>query len=134
MSASDGGLETVDAAVAAERSGDGRHLRVVTVVADAHPHPPPEIDALDLFEEAVHEMLPGLFAVGDDIDPGVFLLLQHQQRCVPLRLDERLALDLPRCPQHLRRGEPSRLRETACDRRLEHRYPSAEAAAAARLE
>ena len=65
----------MDALLAAERSSDGWHLGVVMVVADAHPDPPAEIDAFDLFEEAVHKVLASLLAVGDDIDSGVFLLL-----------------------------------------------------------
>ena len=78
MAAGDCGLETVDALLAAKRSGDGRHFRVVTIVADAHCDPSGKIDTLDVFEKAVHEMLTRLLAVGDDTDPGVFLLLQHR--------------------------------------------------------
>ena len=36
------------------------------------------------FEEAVDEMLPRLFALGDDVDAGVFLDLDRQQRGVAL--------------------------------------------------
>jgi hypothetical protein len=32
-----------------------------------------EIDAIDLFEKAVDEMLTRLLALGDDVDPGIFL-------------------------------------------------------------
>src|SRR5260370_22172985 len=79
MGAGDCGLETVDALLAAERSGDGRHFRVVTVVADAHRDPPGDIDTFDVLKKAVHEVLTRLLAVGDGINPGVFLLLQYQQ-------------------------------------------------------
>src|SRR6202049_1672806 len=120
MGAGDCGLETVDALLAAKRSGDGRHFRVVAVVADTHRDPPGEIDTLDVLEKAVHEVLQRLLAFGDDINPGVFLLLQYQQRRVALRLDQRLTLQLPGRPQHPRLGEPSGLRQAAGDRRLEH--------------
>src|SRR5260221_12422694 len=100
MGAGDCSLETVDAPLAAERSGDGRHFRVVTVVADAHRDPPGEIDTLDVLEKAMHEVLTRLLAVGDDIDPGVFLPLQYQHRRVALRRAERLTLQRPRPPQH----------------------------------
>src|SRR5271165_1115956 len=120
MGAGDFGLEPVDALLAVERSGDSRHFRVVTIVADTHRHPPGEIDSLYLLEKAVHEVLTRLLAVGHDINPGVFLLLQHQHRRVALRLDQRLTLQLPGRPQHPRLGQPSRLRQAAGDRRLEH--------------
>jgi len=65
----------MNALVAPERSGDGRHLGLIAVVTNAHRDPPGEIDTLDVFEETVHEMLARLLAVRDDVDPGVFLLL-----------------------------------------------------------
>ena len=39
---------------------------------------------VDPFEKAVHEMLPGLLAVGDDVDAGGLLGLQRDQRGVAL--------------------------------------------------
>src|ERR1700732_470959 len=59
MGAGDCSLETVDVLLAAERSGDSRHFRVVTVVADAHRHPPSEIDSLYLLEKAVDDTSEG---------------------------------------------------------------------------
>src|SRR5215208_1229205 len=70
---------SVHAAEAPEWPGHRRHHRLVAVVADPHPHPLFEIDALDAFEKTVHEMLPRLLAVADDVDPGVLLQLQRQQ-------------------------------------------------------
>ena len=131
--ASDCGLEGVDAPGAPERSGDGRHFGLVAVVADAHRDSPGEIDTLDVFEKTVHEVLTRLLAVGNDVDPGVFLLLQRQQCGVALRLGERLARELPRRPQHPGLGEPSRLRQRAGDRRLEHRNPQKYCARLARM-
>ena len=49
-------------------------------------HPAVEIDAVDAFEKAVHEMLPRLLAVADDVDAGVLLELQREQRGVALAL------------------------------------------------
>ena len=88
----------VHAAAPAERPGDGRHHRLVAVVSDAHPHPLREVDALDAFEKAMHEMLPRLLAVADDVDPGILLQLQRQQGRVALPLIERLAVEPPRRP------------------------------------
>jgi len=50
-------------------------LGLIAVVANAHRDPPGEIDTLDVFEEAVHEVLARLLAVRHDVNPGVFLLL-----------------------------------------------------------
>ena len=38
-----------------------------------------EVDALDLLQKAVHEVLARLLAVGDDVDPRVLLLLDNFQ-------------------------------------------------------
>jgi hypothetical protein len=45
-----------------------------------------EVDALDLLQEAVHEMLARLLAVGDDVQAGVLLRLDPQQRGIGLGL------------------------------------------------
>ena len=45
----------------------------------------------DRLEEAVHEMLPRLLAVADDVDAGVFLRLEPEQRRVALGLGQRVA-------------------------------------------
>ena len=63
---------------------DGRAHRLVAVVADAHLDALVEIDAVDGFEKAVHEMLPRLLAVADDVDAGVLLQLDGEQRGVVL--------------------------------------------------
>ena len=76
----------------------GRHFRIIAIVANAHRDPAAEIDAVELFEKTVDEMLARLLAVGDDIDAGVFLLLQPQQCRVPLCLQERLTLEPPGRP------------------------------------
>ena len=120
VSAGDCGLECVDALLTPQRSGDCRHFRGITIIANAHCDPPRKIDTLDVFEKAVHKVLTRLLAIGDDIDPGVLLLLDHQQRGVALRLNERLALQLPTRPQYPRLGQPSRFRQAARDRRLKH--------------
>ena len=75
VGAGDTGLDRVDAPAPPQRSGDRRHQRFVAVVADAHRHPPAEIDPIDMFEEAVDKVLPRLLAIGHDVDPGILLLL-----------------------------------------------------------
>ena len=74
--AQDAGFGLVHAPLELQRAGHHRHHRVVAVVADAHLHLALEVDALDVLEEAVDEVLARLLAVGDDVQAGVFLLLQ----------------------------------------------------------
>src|SRR6516162_757904 len=120
MGASDFRFETVDALLASERSGNGRHFRIVAIVADAHRDAAVEINTLDVLEKAMHEVLARLLSVGDDVDTRVFLLFERQQGRIALCLDKRLTLELPGSPQYSRLGQPSRLRQTAGDRCLEH--------------
>ena len=77
-------LGLMHAALQPQRTGHGRHHRLVAVVADAHLDLARKVDAVDLFEKAVHEMLPRLFAVGDDVDAGVFLQLDRLRGGVEL--------------------------------------------------
>jgi hypothetical protein len=114
-------LEAMDASPAPQWPGDGRHLRPVAVVANADGDAAGEIDALDVLKKPVHEMLPRLLAIGQDVDPGILLQLHHQYRGVTLRFCQGFAGELPRRPQHLRRGEPGRFRQAAGNRRFEHR-------------
>ena len=114
------GLGGVHAVAQPQRAGDCRHHRLVAVVADAHFDAPAEVDPFDILQEAVHEMLPRLLAVGDDVDAGVLLQLDRQQRRVALRCGECVARQLPRRPQHVRLGEPGGFRQTAGDRGFEH--------------
>src|SRR5439155_27362927 len=79
------------------------------------------IDAVDAFQKTVHEMLPRLLAVADDVDAGIFLELQGEQGGVALGFGERLAVEPPRGPQPAWLGQPGRLWQTAGDRRFEHR-------------
>ena len=108
-------LGGMHAALELERAGDGRHHRLVAVVADAHLDLAVEIDAVDEFEKAVHEMLARLLAVADDVDAGVLLLLDGEQGGVELGGGELVARELPRRPQLVRLGEPGRLRQAAGD-------------------
>ena len=101
-------------------TGDGRHVGFVAVVADADAHAAGEIDTLDPGQKPVHEMLTRLLAVGDDVDAGILLDFQREQRRVALALGERLAVEPPRGPQLARLGEPGRFRQTAGDRGFEH--------------
>ncbi len=69
-------LGCVHAAGQPQRAGDRRHHRLVAIVANAHLDLVGEVDALDALQEAVHEVLARLFAVGNDVDAGVFLQFQ----------------------------------------------------------
>jgi tryptophanyl-tRNA synthetase len=82
MGAGENRLGLVDASLQLQWRGHHRHHRVVAIVADSHLHLAAEVDALDELEKAVDEVLARLLAVGDDVDPGILLLLQPQQRGV----------------------------------------------------
>ena len=73
MLAGDCRLETMDAAAAPHGPDDSRYLHLVAVVANSHGDAASEIDALDLLEKPVDEMLPRLLAIGYDVDPRIFL-------------------------------------------------------------
>ena len=77
-------LGRVHAAFQPQLADDLRHHRLVAVGADAHLDLVGEVDAVDEFEKAVHEMLARHLAVGDDVDAGILLLLQREQRRVGL--------------------------------------------------
>ena len=64
------------------------------------------IDSFHRFEKSVDEVLARLLAVGDDVDAGVFLLLEDEECGVALALCEVLAGEAPRCPQLVGFGEP----------------------------
>ena len=93
-----------------------RHHRLVAVFADSHLDLVGEVDALDLLQEAVDEMLPRLLALGDDIDAGVLLQLYRQHGGVALGARKFVALRFPGRPQHIGLGQPFRLRQRAGDR------------------
>ena len=100
-----------------------RHHGLVAVAADAHLDLVREIDSVDEFEEAVHEMLTRHFAVTDDVDVGVFLPFDCKQRCVELSCSELLALQPPLRPQLVRLGKPGGFWQAAGDgRRKQHVY------------
>jgi hypothetical protein len=114
--ARDARLVGMDASPKPERSDHLRHHRLVAVLADAHLDLVGEIDALDLLQEAVNEMLTGLLALGDDVDPGILLDLHREHGRVTLGASKLVALRLPGRPEHVGFGEPFRLRQGAGDR------------------
>ena len=114
------------AAFQAQRAGDRRHHRLVAVAADSHLDLVAEVDAFDEFEEAVDEVLARLLAVADDVDAGIFLHLDREQRGVELAGFEIGAGEPPLRPQLVRLGEPCRFRQAAGDGGRKHRRcPSA---------
>ncbi len=120
MRAGDQHLGRVDAVAPAQLAGDGRHVSFVAVVANADAHAAGEIDALDAGKKTMHEMLTRLLAVGDDVDAGILLNLQREQRRVALAFGEGLAVEPPRGPQLARLGKPGWFRQTAGNRGFEH--------------
>ena len=115
VGAGDAGFIGMDAALQRQRRDHLRHHRLVAVVPDAHLDLVGEIDALDLLQKAVDEMLAGLLALGDDIDAGILLQLHRQHGGVALGAGKFVAFRLPGRPQHVGFGQPFRLRQGACD-------------------
>ncbi len=106
-------LEGMHAALQPQRRHHLRHHRVVAVVADAHLHLVLEVDAFDALEEAVHEVLARLLAVAHDVQAGVLLRLDPQQRGVGLGLAQFVALRLPLRPELAGLGQPRGLGQAA---------------------
>src|SRR5262245_2459018 len=99
-------LGRVHTAFETQRADDAWHHCLVAVVADAHLDLVCEIDAFDIFEEAVDEMLTRLLAIGDDVDTGVLLLLDGEDGGIALRLIEFRTGGAPWCPQLVGLCEP----------------------------
>jgi hypothetical protein len=113
-------LDLVHAPLQLERPHDHRDHRLVAIVADAHLDLVLEVDPFDGVEEPVHEVLPGLLAVGHDVQARVLLLLQPEECGIALEPREVCALRAPLGPELVGFGEPVRLGQAARDRRLEH--------------
>jgi hypothetical protein len=79
-----------------------------------------EVNAFDELEESVHEVLARLLAVANDVDAGVFLLLQPEQRGIVFRLRELRALRPPSRPKLSRLREPGWFRQASGNGGFEH--------------
>ena len=84
-------LVRMHAAAQLQRRDHLRHHRLVAILADAHLDLVGKVDALDALQEAVHEMLARLLALGDDVDAGILLQFDRQQRRVALGRGQRRA-------------------------------------------
>ena len=82
----------MDATLQPQRRHHLRHHCLVAIFPDSHLDLVGEIDALDVLQEAVHEMLARLLAFGDDIEPGIFLQLDRQHGGIALGAGELVAL------------------------------------------
>jgi len=116
MGAGDAGLVGMDAALEPQRRHHLRHHRLVAIFADSHLDLVGEVDALDLLQKTVNEMLAGLLALGDDVDPGIFLQLHRQQGGIALGARQFGACGFPGRPQRVGFGQPFRFRQRAGDR------------------
>ena len=105
-----------------QRADHGWAHRLIAIVADSHLDTLVEVDAVHRFEEAMHEVLARLLAVGDDVDPGVLLNFECEQRCIVLGGGEFFAFEPPRRPQFFRRSKPGRLGQTSGNRRRKKRF------------
>jgi hypothetical protein len=114
-------LGLVHAAGQRQRADHLRHHRLVAVVADAHLDLVLEVDAGHLLQEAVHEVLARLLAVADDVQAGVLLGLDPQQRGVELGLRQVAAAGLPLRPELFGLGQPGGLGQAAGNGGVEHR-------------
>jgi len=66
-----------------------------------------------VLDEGGDKVLPGLFAVTDDVDARVLLLVQRQTQGILLGLGQFIALQFPGGPELFRFGQPRRLGQTA---------------------
>ena len=105
-----------------QQLGDhGGAVGVVAVVAYADPGLLVEVDALDLFQDAVDEMLSGLLAVGDDVDSGRFLIADRQADGVVLGfLELGGVFGGPGRPELFGLGQPCRFWQAAGDGCFQH--------------
>src|SRR5262245_8752721 len=115
-------LSRVHARLEAKRTRDGGYHRLVAVGADADLDLAREIDPIDEFEKAMHEMLARLLAVGDDVDAAILLQLEREHRRVALGVREGRAGGPPGGPQSVGLGEPGRLRQAAGDGGCKERH------------
>ena len=111
------------ASLQAERSDDHGHLGLVAIVADTLVTLCSKSMPGDGFEKAMHEVLVRLLAVGDDVDPGIFLFFQPKQRGIALGSVEISPRVMPLCPKFAGFSEPERFRKTAGKGRGEHDSP-----------
>ena len=74
----------------------------------------------EFFQEDYFSALTRLLAVAHDVEAGLLLAADGEERRVVLGLEQRLAGERPRGPQDVGRGEPGRLGQAARERRLEH--------------
>ena len=100
------GLGRMNTAFEAQCRDDLRHHGVITVVTNAHLHLVIKVDALDLLQKTVHKVLARLLTITDDVQAGVFLCLDPQQRSVLLGLRQFGAFGLPLRPEFLRLRQP----------------------------
>ena len=126
VGAGEPGFGGVHAPLEPHRADDGRHHGLVAILADAHFDAPGKIDALDMLEKSVNEMLTRLLAVRHDVDSRVLLLLDDEQRGIALGRRELRTGKPPRRPQLVGLGKPGRLGQAAGDRGGEHRVPRAQ--------
>ena len=79
-----------------------------------------KVDALDLLQKAVHKVLARLLAVAHDVQPGVFLRLDPEQRGISLGLLQLSPLSTPLRPEFLGFRQPGRFGQAASDGGGEH--------------
>ena len=108
----------VDRMAARDGTRDDGHVRVVAV-ADPDRALVLEIDAVEPLDERGDEVAARLLAVGQDVDPSLFLIEDGEPDRVALRLRKRIVADPPWRPEKIGLGEPCRLGQAACQRRRE---------------
>jgi hypothetical protein len=89
-----------------------RHARIVAI-ANPDDLALVEIDSAEMFDEGRDEMLARLFAVSDDIDPGLPLIIDGQSQGILLAGRQLITLQLPRRPERPGLCKPGRFGQTA---------------------
>src|SRR5690606_34393843 len=95
-----------------------RHTCIITVT-DSDGFALLEINAVEMLDEGCDEVLPCLFAVADNIDACLPLIVEGQTQGIKLAGYQFLALQFPRRPKFLRLCKPGRFWQAAGGRRGE---------------
>ena len=120
MGAQELGFDSMDPAFELERRHHLRHHRLVAVAADADLDLVIEVDALDLLQKAMDEVLARLFTISNHVQPRLLLRLDPQQRGVELGLGQRWPFRQPTRPELAGLGQPGGFGKAAGDGRVEH--------------
>ena len=113
-------FKRMHAALEAQRGDHLGHLRVVTVVADAHSDLVLKVDAVYLLQKTMHKVLAALLSIAHHVQPSILLRLDPQQCGIGLGLLQFGACQLPLGPELFGFRQPGRLGQATGNRSFKH--------------